>query len=163
MQNKFYIIFIVIFIIGCSNKAFDTDKELLNHTLTNSPSDPKYSVKNITLYNAPSEFKKIKIDFDFYLVNFISKENNEVSQMQHFVVNNGEIYRLGKGLDCLIIAQEFRWNEKGKLIYNFNDWYSKNSTDIKLQTSKPKTKNNIFQNKQRTNSLTDKFNKFICK
>ena len=162
MQNTFRLLLFVIFISGCSNNKFDSDKELLNHTLINSPSDPEYLIKDIVTFSPPTKFKGLTIDFEFYQANYFNIEDISINYIKYYVVNNGEIYRLGKGYDCIILSKEFRWNENGKLISNYSDWYNKNNPEVKLYSKNPRTINKTF-GKQKNYILPEKFSNLICK
>ncbi|MDG2371605.1 MAG: hypothetical protein P8L83_03235 [Flavobacteriaceae bacterium] len=166
MQVRLYTLLIIVFIFGCSNeKRFETDQSFLRYTLTSSPENSQNIINTIVLHSAPSTFKNIMVDFDVYQVNYTNKNNGESSEIRYFTLNNGEIYRLGKGPDCIIFSKEIRWNQKGELISNFKSWYEKNSNENKLSIKNPKGASNISRNQKEntTSSLPKKIRKVICK
>jgi len=166
MQLRFYTLLIIVFSFGCSNgKGFETDQSLLRFTLTNSPQNSQYIINNIVYHPAPSQFKNIMVEFDVYQVNYTDEKNSGSSEIKYFTLNNGEIYRLGKGPDCIIFSKEIRWNQKGELISNFKSWYKKNSIENKLSIEKPEGAFNISRSQKESiaNSLPEKIKKVICK
>jgi len=166
MQLKFYTLLIIVFSFGCSNgKSFETDQSLLYYTLTNSPENSQYIINNIVFHSAPSAFKNTMVEFNVFQVNYINKKDSLISEIKYFTVNDGEIFRLGKGPDCIIFSKQIRWNQKGELISNFKSWYKKNSIENKLSIKKPEGAFNVSrnQNESITNSLPEKIKKVICK
>jgi hypothetical protein len=134
---------------------------VLNYFLTNNFNE-KLIIDEIIYIKAPSVFKEVSIDFDFYQANFknINKHRFEV---YYFTINDGEIYRLGKGLNCLIFSKQKRWDKNGDVIINFSTFYKTNSDKKKLYNSNPSKSNLTSMNSLKNELISNKFQKFTCK
>ena len=152
----------MFFFLGCNNENIPkTDSEVINYFLTNNFNE-KLIIDEIIYIKAPSVFKEVSIDFDFYQANFKNINNNKL-EVYFFTINDGEIYRLGKGLNCLIFSKQKRWDKNGDIITNFSTFYKTNSDKKKLYNSIP-SKSNLTSMKSLKNELiSNKFQKFTCK
>ena len=152
----------MFFFLGCNNENIPkTDSEVINYFLTNNFNE-KLIIDEIIYIKAPSVFKEVSIDFDFYQANFKNINNNRF-EVYYFTIIDGEIYRLGKGLNCLIFSKQKRWDKNGDIITNFSTFYKTNSDKKKLYNSIP-SKSNLTSMKSLKNELiSNKFQKFTCK
>ena len=164
LKAKFYILLLIIFSTSCSQiNSVEKDKKLLSLLLNNSIQKSEQATIDIIYNPAPSNFKNMMLEFDFFQINYINKDSL-LTEIRYFAVNDGEIYQMGKGPDCIIFSKEIRWNTKGELISNFKMWYEKNSIENELYTERPKgvlrTSNHIMVT---DNSLPENIKKVICK
>ena len=164
MKARLYPLLLIIFTSSCSDKKLNNNQKILELTIKNSVSIDQYSIEDISYHPAPSSFKNLELDFDYYQLTYFKNQDNSQSEIRYYYVNNGEIYRLGKGTDCIIFSREIRWNSKGDLILNFENWFENNSIENKLYVEKPKESVNIYNLKVYTAShLSDDIKKVICK
>ena len=164
MKSRLYPLLLIIFTSSCSDKKLNNNQKILELTIKNSVGIDQYIVEDISYHPAPSSFKNLELDFDYYQLTYFKNQDNSQSEIRYYYVNNGEIYRLGKGPDCIIFSREIRWNSKGDLILNFENWFENNSIENKLYFEKPKGSVNIYNPKQYTGShLSDDIKKVICK
>lgn len=157
-----YFFLIMFFFLSCNNANIPkTDSEVLNYFLSNSYNE-KLIIDEIIYINAPSVFKEVSIDFDFYQANFKNINNNRY-EVYYFTINDGEIYRLGKGLNCLIFSKQKRWDKNGDIVTNFSTFYKTNSDKRKLYNSNPSKSNLTSMNSLKNELISSKFQKFSCK
>jgi hypothetical protein len=164
LKAKFYILLLIIFSTSCSQiNSVEKDEKLLSLLLNNSIQKSEHATIDIIYNPAPSNFKNMKVEFDFFQINFVNKDSLR-TEVRYFAVIDGEIYRIGKGPDCIIFSKEIRWNSKGELISNFKMWYEKNSIENELYTKKPEGALKTYNNEMVTdNSLPENIKKVICK
>ena len=166
MKFLFYLLILVIFFVGCSRLEKKNDQQLLRLTIENTVKDSKQEIKDIIYNSAPSNFKNLTLEFDFFQVNYINEKTSQYTEVKYFTVNNGEIYRLGKGPNCLIISKELRWDIKGKPISNFKKWFEENESKTKIYFKKPKNtpRNNITSRDKKINldNLPQEIKKITC-
>ena len=164
MKVRLYTLLLIIPSFSCSDKKLNNHQEILGLTIKNSVSVSQFSIEDIIYHPAPSSFKNLELDFDYYQLTYFKNQDNSESEIRYYYVNNGEIYRLGKGPDCIIFSREIRWNSKGDLILNFENWFENNSIENKLYVEKPKGSVNIYNSKMYSGShLSDDIKKVICK
>ena len=163
MKPKFYILLLIIFSASCSEEnSVEKDQKLLSLLLNNSIKKSEKATIDIIYNPAPSNFKNITVEFDFFQVNYIN--NSLLTEIRYFAVNGGEIYRIGKGPECIIFSKEIRWSSKGELISNFKMWYEKKSIENELYNVKPEGATKTYSNEMVTNnSLPQNIKKVICK
>jgi len=153
---------IMFFFLSCNNANIPkTDSEVLNYFLSNRYNE-KLIIDEIIYIKAPSVFKEVAIDFDYYQANFKNINNNRF-EVYYFTISDGEIYRLGKGLNCLIFSKQKRWDKDGDIITNFSTFYKTNSDKKKLYNSNPSKSNLTSMNSLRNELISNKFQKFTCK
>ena len=152
----------MFFFLGCNNTNIPkTDSEVLNYFLKNSYNE-KLIIDEIIHIKAPSVFKEVSIDFDFYQANFKNINNNRF-EVYYFTIHDGEIYRLGKGLNCLIFSKQKRWDKNGDIITNFSTFYKTYSYKKKLYNFNPSKSNLTSMNSLKNELISNKFQKFTCK
>ena len=163
MKARLFTLLLIIFSSSCSNEKLNNNQKVLELTMKNSISVNQHSIENIIYHPTPSSFKNIELEFDYYQVAYNKKEDGSQSEIRFYYVNNGEIYRLGKGPNCIIFSREIRWSIKGDLILNFKNWFENNSIENKLYVEKPEGSINIYNPKMNTEShLPDSIKKVIC-
>ena len=164
MKSRLYPLLLIIFTYSCSEKKLNNNQKILELTIKNSVGIDQYIFEDISYHSAPSSFKNLELDFDYYQLTYFKNQDKSQSEIRYYYVNNGEIYRLGKGPDCIIFSREIRWNSKGDLILNFENWFENNSIENKLYVEKPKGSVNINNPKQYSGShLSNDIKKVICK
>ena len=125
-------------IFGCSeSKKSISDREILIKLHENEINN-EYS---IITYKAPSIFKNISVDFDIHQV--IYKIDNKKKGSRFYTLTKNEIFRLGKGPNCIIISKEKRWTKTGKKITDLKSWFINNKQE------------KLFDKSINTNSLSE--------
>tara|TARA_B100000686_G_scaffold346534_1_gene433426 strand:+ start:2604 stop:3104 length:501 start_codon:yes stop_codon:yes gene_type:complete len=133
MKTKYIIFLYGLFIVSCNNyEKYNTDEKVIYNSLLSYSSNNNYQIDTIITHFPPSTFKNIAVNFKIYKVNFVDKTNPNMTKSQYFTGNNGMIYRIGKGPNCLIISQERKWTKKDKLITDFKSWLNKRDENEKL-------------------------------
>jgi hypothetical protein len=128
----------VYVIFGCSeSKKSISDREILIKLHENEINN-EYS---IITYKAPSIFKNISVDFDIHQV--IYKIDNQEKRSRFYTLTKNEIFRLGKGPNCIIISKEKRWTKTGKKITDLKSWFINNKQE------------KLFNKSINTNSLSE--------
>ena len=95
---------------------------LFNNDLNNN-----YKIDSIITYKAPTNYKNITVDFDFYQV--IYRTNNQKNGSRFYTLTKKEIFRLGKGPNCVIFSKEKRWKKTGEQIIDLRTWLTENNEE----------------------------------
>lgn len=157
-KANFTLIFLFI-IFGCvKQKKSLTNKEILIKLYENNQEN-EYSIDSIITYEAPTKFKNISVDFDIHQVIY-SQENNRKGS-KFYTLTQNEIFRLGKGLNCLIIIKEIRWKKTGEIITNLKSWLVNNNEE-ELLSENPNNKKSSNDNKNEKNNLPENLKRVIC-
>ena len=121
-----------------------SDREILTK-LYEKRINNEYSIDSIITYKAPSIFKNISVDFDIHQV--IYKIDNKKKGSRFYTLTKNEIFRLGKGPNCIIISKEKRWTKTGKKITDLKSWFINNKQE------------KLFDKSINTNSLSEEISK----
>ena len=150
------------FLLACSNdKKLETEENILNFTIKNISKNENSKFQNILLIKSPSLFKNIPIDFDIYQVNYKNLKKN-FNEIKYFTVINDELFRLGKGPDCLIFSREIYWDIKGNIISNLKLWHENRSKKDSLYSKNPKS-TNIGIESNNNYKMPENIKKVMCK
>ena len=148
----------MLLLIGCSNtKDSLNNKEILKKLYYNTLNN-QYLIDSIITYNGPSNFKNISIDFDVYQV--IYKQKNGKKGSKFYTLTKNEIFRLGKGLDCIIISNEKRWKKTGERITGLKSWIIKNQEEKLID--KPISNLKSLSYDYEKDDLPENLKKVIC-
>ena len=147
---------------ACSDdKKLETEENILNFTIKNISKNENSKFQNILLIKSPSLFKNIPIDFDIYQVNYKNLKKN-FNEIKYFTVINDELFRLGKGPDCLIFSKEIYWDIKGNIISNLKLWHENRSKKDSLYSKNPKS-TNIGIESNNNYKMPKSIKKVMCK
>ena len=147
---------------ACSDdKKLETEENILNFTIKNISKNENSEFQNILLIKSPSLFKNIPIDFDIYQVNYKNLKKN-FNEIKYFTVINDELFRLGKGPDCLIFSKEIYWDIKGNIISNLKLWHENRSKKDSLYSKNPKS-TNIGIESNNNYKMPKSIKKVMCK
>ena len=147
---------------ACSDdKKLETEENILNFTIKNISKNENSKFQNILLIKSPSLFKNIPIDFDIYQVNYKNLKKN-FNEIKYFTVINDELFRLGKGPDCLIFSKEIYWDIKGNIISNLKLWHENRSKKDSLYSKNPKS-TNIEVESNNNYKMPKSIKKVMCK
>ena len=147
---------------ACSDdKKLETEENILNFTIKNISKNENSKFQNILLIKSPSLFKNIPIDFDIYQVNYKNLKKN-FNEIKYFTVINDELFRLGKGPDCLIFSREIYWDIKGNIISNLKLWHENRSKKDSLYSKNPKS-TNIEVESNNNYKMPKSIKKVMCK
>ena len=147
---------------ACSDdKKLETEENILNFTIKNISKNENSKFQNILLIKSPSLFKNIPIDFDIYQVNYKNLKKN-FNEIKYFTVINDELFRLGKGPDCLIFSKEIYWDIKGNIISNLKLWHENRSKKDSLYSKNPKS-TNIGIESNNNYKMPENIKKVMCK
>ena len=128
-------------IFGCLEpKKSLSDKEIIIKLYENEINN-EYPIDSVITYKAPSVFKNISVDFDIHQV--IYKIDNKKKGSRFYTLTKNEIFRLGKGPNCIIISKEKRWTKTGKKITDLKSWFINNKQE------------KLFDKSINTNSLSE--------
>ncbi len=157
-MKKFKILLLITFLIGCSKKKNSINdveilKKLYENTLNN-----EYLIDSIITYEGPSNFKNISIDFDIHQVIYRTKNNKMGSKF--YTLTQNEIFRLGKGLNCLIIIKEIRWKKTGEIVTNLKSWLV--NDDREELSEKPNNKKSSNDHTEEKNNLPESLKRVTC-
>ena len=137
MKKTYPLLFLLITYSCFETKKSISDREILIKLHENEINN-EYS---IITYKAPSIFKNISVDFDIHQV--IYKTDNQKKGSRFYTLTKNEIFRLGKGLNCIIISKEKRWTKTGKKITDLKSWFINNKQE------------KLFDKSINTNSLSE--------
>tara|TARA_B100001057_G_scaffold501287_1_gene623237 strand:+ start:2676 stop:3152 length:477 start_codon:yes stop_codon:yes gene_type:complete len=156
--KKIKLLLIITFLIGCSRTQdsindFEILKKLYENTLRN-----EYLIDSIITYKGPSNFKNISIDFDVYQVIYKQKNGNKGSKF--YTLTKNEIFRLGKGLNCVIISNEKRWKKTGERITSLKSWIINNQEENFID--KPINNLKSLSHNSDKDDLPENLKKVIC-
>ncbi len=147
---------------ACSDdKKLETEENILNFTIKNISKNENSKFQNILLIKSPSLFKNIPVDFDIYQVNYKNLKKN-FNEIKYFTVINDELFRLGKGPDCLIFSREIYWDIKGNIISNLKLWHENRSKKDSLYSKNPKS-TNIEVESNNNYKMPKSIKKVMCK
>ena len=147
---------------ACSDdKKLETEENILNFTIKNISKNENSKFQNILLIKSPSLFKNVPIDFDIYQVNYKNLKKN-FNEIKYFTVINDELFRLGKGPDCLIFSREIYWDIKGNIISNLKLWHENRSKKDSLYSKNPKS-TNIEVESNNNYKMPKSIKKVMCK
>ncbi|MBL30777.1 MAG: hypothetical protein CMC81_06035 [Flavobacteriaceae bacterium] len=157
-MKKIKLLLIITFLIGCSRTQdsindFEILKKLYENTLRN-----EYLIDSIITYKGPSNFKNISIDFDVYQVIYKQKNGNKGSKF--YTLTKNEIFRLGKGLNCVIISNEKRWKKTGERITSLKSWIINNQEENFID--KPINNLKSLSHNSDKDDLPENLKKVIC-
>lgn len=157
-MKKIKLLLIITFLIGCSRTQdsindFEILKKLYENTLRN-----EYLIDSIITYKGPSNFKNISIDFDVYQV--IHKQKNGNKGSKFYTLTKNEIFRLGKGLNCVIISNEKRWKKTGERITSLKSWIINNQEENFID--KPINNLKSLSHNSDKDDLPENLKKVIC-
>ena len=145
-------------IFGCLEpKKSLSDKEIIIKLYENEINN-EYPIDSVITYKAPSVFKNISVDFDIHQV--IYKIDTQKKGSRFYTLTKNEIFRLGKGLNCLIISKEKRWTKTGKKITNLKSWFNNNKQE-KLFDKSINT-NTLSEQISKEDNLPENLKKVIC-
>ncbi|MFL2632888.1 MAG: hypothetical protein ACJ0NC_03275 [Candidatus Marivariicella sp.] len=158
-MKKINILLIFVSVIfGCSEpKKSLSDKEVLIKLYENKINN-KYSIDSIITYKAPTKFKKIPVEFDIYQVIYNKENKKKGSKFYTLTIN--EIFRIGKGLDCIIISKEIRRRKTGEIITDLKSWFTNNKEEKLLDWSMSQIP--TYDYKFEKNNLPNTLQKVIC-
>ena len=134
-----------------------SDREILTK-LYEKRINNEYSIDSIITYKAPSIFKNISVDFDIHQV--IYKIDNQKKGSKFYTLTKNEIFRIGKGLNCIIISKEKRWTKTGKKITNLKSWFINNKQEKLLD--KPINTGTLSEQISKEDNLPKNLKKVIC-
>ena len=137
MKKTYPLLFLLITYSCFETKKSISDREILIKLHENEINN-EYS---IITYKAPSIFKNISVDFDVHQV--IYKTDNQKKGSRFYTLTKNEIFRLGKGPNCIIISKEKRWTKTGKKITDLKSWFINNKQE------------KLFDKSINTNSLSE--------
>ena len=137
MKKTYSLLFLLITYSCFETKKSISDREILIKLHENEINN-EYS---IITYKAPSIFKNISVDFDVHQV--IYKTDNQKKGSRFYTLTKNEIFRLGKGPNCIIISKEKRWTKTGKKITDLKSWFINNKQE------------KLFDKSINTNSLSE--------
>ena len=147
---------------ACSDdKKLETEENILNFTIKNISKNENSKFQNILLIKSPSLFKNIPVDFDIYQVNYKNLKKN-LNEIKYFTFINDELFRLGKGPDCLIFSKEIYWDIKGNIISNLKLWHENRSKKDSLYSKNPKS-TNIGIESNNNYKMPENIKKVMCK
>ena len=134
-----------------------SDREILTK-LYEKRINNEYSIDSIITYKAPSIFKNISVDFDIHQV--IYKTDNQKKGSKFYTLTKNEIFRLGKGPNCIIISKEKRWTKTGKKITDLKSWFINNKQEKLFD--KPINTNSLTEEILKEDNLPKNLKKVIC-
>ena len=134
-----------------------SDREILTK-LYEKRINNEYSIDSIITYKAPSIFKNISVDFDIHQV--IYKTDNQKKGSKFYTLTKNKIFRLGKGLNCIIISKEKRWTKTGKKITDLKSWFINNKQEKLFD--KPINTNSLTEEILKEDNLPKNLKKVIC-
>ena len=134
-----------------------SDREILTK-LYEKRINNEYSIDSIITYKAPSIFKNISVDFDIHQV--IYKIDNQKKGSKFYTLTKNEIFRIGKGLNCIIISKEKRWTKTGKKITDLKSWLINNKQEKLFD--KPINTSIITEQISKEDDLPKNLKKVIC-
>ena len=152
---------LILFFACFDDKKIETTENILNFTIKNISKNENSEFQNILLIKSPSLFKNIPIDFDIYQVNYKNLKKN-FNEIKYFTVINDELFRLGKGPDCLIFSKEIYWDIKGNIISNLKLWHENRSKKDSLYSKNPKS-TNIGIESNNNYKMPENIKKVMCK
>ena len=154
MKKTYPLLFLLITYSCFETKKSISDREILIKLHENDINN-EYS---IITYKAPSIFKNISVDFDFHQV--IYKTDNQKKGSKFYTLTKNEIFRLGKGPNCIIISKEKRWTKTGKKITDLKSWFINNKQE-KLFDKSINT-NSLSEEISNEDNLPKSLKKVIC-
>ena len=122
---------LIFFLFGCFNPNKKVNDEETIQMLYKNDLKNNFKIDSIITYKAPTNYKNITVDFDFYQV--IYKTNNQKNGSKFYTLTKNEIYRLGQGPNCIIFSKEMRWKKTGELITNLRTWLIENDEEKILE------------------------------
>lgn len=158
-MKKTYVILLFLFItISCFERPKSiSDREVLIKLHENNIYN-EYSIDSIITYKAPSIFKNVSVDFDIHQV--IYKIDNQKKGSKFYTLTKNEIFRLGKGPNCIIISKEKRWTKTGKKITDLKSWFINNKKEKLLD--KPINTITLSEQISKEDNLPENLKKVIC-
>ena len=158
-MKKVNIALILLFMtFGCVKQKKSLSNTEILIKLYEKNHDNGYSIDSIITYKAPTKFKNISVDFDIYQVIYSQKNNKMGSKF--YTLTQNEIFRLGKGLNCLIIVKEIRWKKTGEIVTNLKSWLVNDNREELLE--KPNNKKSSNDHKEEKNNLPESLKRVIC-
>ena len=120
------LLFLLIAYSCYETKKSLSDKDILIKLYENNI-NIENSIDSIITYQAPSIFKNISVDFDIHQV--IYKTDKQKKGSKFYTLTKNEIFRLGKGLNCIIISKEIRRRKTGEIITDLKSWFTNNKEE----------------------------------
>ena len=154
MKKTYSLLFLLITYSCFETKKSISDREILIKLHENEINN-EYS---IITYKAPSIFKNISVDFDVHQV--IYKTDNQKKGSRFYTLTKNEIFRIGKGLNCIIISKEKRWTKTGKKITDLKSWLINNKQEKLFD--KPINTSIITEQISKEDDLPKNLKKVIC-
>ena len=158
MKKTYLLLLFLLIAYSCfETKKSISDREILIKLHENKINN-EYSIDSIITYKAPSIFKNISVDFDIHQV--IYKTDNQKKGSKFYTLTKNKIFRLGKGLNCIIISKEKRWTKTGKKITDLKSWFINNKQE-KLFDKSINT-NSLSEEISKEDNLPESLKKVIC-
>tara|TARA_B100001057_G_scaffold220981_1_gene221353 strand:+ start:1216 stop:1695 length:480 start_codon:yes stop_codon:yes gene_type:complete len=153
---------VILLFLFITNSCFERPKSISDREILIKLHENKiyneYSIDSIITYKAPSIFKNISVDFDIHQV--IYKIDNQKKGSKFYTLTKNEIFRLGKGLNCIIISKEKRWTKTGKKITDLKLWFINNKKEKLLD--KPINTIKLSEQTSKEDNLPENLKKVIC-
>ncbi len=157
-MKKIKLLLLITFLIGCSKTKNSINDQVILKKLYENTLNNEYLIDSIITYKGPSNFKNISIEFDIYQVSY--KQKNGKKGSKFYTLTKNEIFRLGKGLDCIIISNEKRWKKTGERITSLRSWIVNNQEENLID--EPISNLKSLPHKYDKNDLPENLKKVIC-
>ena len=131
-------VFIFVFLFSCSKATKLDEEQILEIIVPKIFSNHKLvGVKHIS----SQKFKNIDLPYDYYFVELDKKKNSVVS---YYLFYEGNLFQIGKSLNCILLKQEVFVTPKNKLITNIQE-YAHSIKDIKKLKAYNRLENRTFE------------------